>query len=109
MFIRASRQYHEPPAGAQARAPGGRTRYRRVIDRRADPLRRHRVVAEPGVAGLEGPDVGDAVVGHLRDPLRVADLAAADRDQVEVAAVEAADQLGDPARAGRVAFLAVQR
>jgi hypothetical protein len=53
-------------------------------------LRRHHVVAERGVVGAEPPDVGDPVVGHLRDPVRVADLAAADRDEVEVAALEPA-------------------
>jgi hypothetical protein len=53
-------------------------------------LRRHHVVAERGVVGAEPPDVGDPVVGHLRNPVRVADLAAADRDEVEVAALEPA-------------------
>jgi hydrogenase maturation protein HypF len=72
-------------------------------------LRRHRVVAEPGVAGPERPDVRDPVIGHLRDPLRIADLAAANRDQVEVSALKAAHQLADPASASRVALLAVQR
>jgi YfiH family protein len=73
------------------------------------PLRGHHVLAEPGVAGAERPDVGDPVAGHLGDPLRVADLAAADRDQVEVAAVEAAHELVDTARAGLPGLLAVQR
>jgi hypothetical protein len=48
-------------------------------------------------------------MGHLRDPLRVADLAAADGDQVEVAALEAAHQLADAAPARGPGFLAVKR
>src|SRR5215467_11069873 len=77
--------------------------------RRGDPLRHHRIVVEPGVAGPERPDVRKPVIGYLRDPLRIADLAAANRDQVEVAALEAAHQFSDPASAGRVALLSVQR
>jgi hypothetical protein len=49
------------------------------------------------------------VIAHLGDPLRVADLAAADSYQVKVAAVEAAHQLVDAAGPGLLGFLAVQR
>jgi len=76
------------------------------------PLGRHvvyYVVAEPGIAGTERPDVGGLVVRHLRDPLRIADLAAADCYQVEVAAVEAAHQLVNAARPGLLRLFAVQR
>jgi MFS family permease len=42
-------------------------------------LRRQHVVAERGVIGAEPPDVGDPVVGHLRDPVRVASASVAAR------------------------------
>jgi YfiH family protein len=78
---------------------------------RLRPLRRHvvyYVVAQPGIASTKCPDVGDPVVGHLRDPLRVADLAAADGYQVKVAAVETVHQLVNAASPGLLGLLAVQ-
>src|SRR5215469_13338476 len=60
------------------------------------------------VVTAERPDVGYPAVAHLGHPVRVANLASADRYQVEVAALEAPDQLVDSASASRPRLLAGQ-
>jgi hypothetical protein len=61
------------------------------------------------VGAAERPDLGAPAVAHLRDPVGVADQAAADRDEVEVAALEAPHQVADPAGPRRPGLLAGQR